>query len=81
MIMNQYCRYCNSLVTGNGTYCEAHERELSDSYAKGINHCKDFEFNPMDAYGENEKGYMPRPKKRNDGKQIRMEDLINGITP
>lgn len=50
--MKQYCRYCVYLVAGNGTYCEAHEKELSDSYAKRANSCKDFEFCRTDAYGE-----------------------------
>ena len=27
--MKQYCRYCVHLITGNGTYCEAHKKELS----------------------------------------------------
>ena len=50
--MKQYCRYCAYLVTGNGTYCEAHEKELSDNYAKRANTCKDFSFCRIDAYGE-----------------------------
>ena len=74
--MAQYCRYCNNLVTGNGTYCTFHMKELSDSYAKRTNKCKDFEFNPIDAYGENEKGYTPRKIKLEDGNQIRMEELL-----
>lgn len=31
--------------------------------------------NPIDAYGENQKGYQPRKPKRKDGQQIRMEGL------
>lgn len=49
--MKQYCRYCAYLVTGNGTYCEAREEELSDNYAKRVNTCKDFSFCRIDAYG------------------------------
>lgn len=64
--MKQYCRYCIYLVTGNGTYCEKHERELRDSYCKSTNKCKDFEFCEMDAYAETA-GYKPRssgPRKQ-----------------
>lgn len=61
--MKQYCRYCAYLVTGNGTYCEAHEKELSDSYAKRANSCKDFDFCEMDAFGLTN-GYKQRSKKK-----------------
>ena len=70
--MTQYCRYCNNLVTGNGTYCTVKEKELSDSYCKSTNHCKQFEFNPIDAYGENPNEYQPRRIKKHDGEQIKM---------
>ena len=62
--MKQYCRYCAYLVTGNGTYCQAHEKELSDSYAKRANSCKDFDFCEMDAYCETS-GYEPRNRRSN----------------
>lgn len=62
--MKQYCRYCVYLVTGNGTYCQAHEKELSDSYAKRANNCKDFEFCEMDAFRETS-GYKPRNRRSN----------------
>ena len=71
--MAQYCRYCNNFVTGNGNYCEVREFEPSDQYAKRTNHCKDFDLNPIDAYGENPNEYQPRKPKRDDGKQIKME--------
>ena len=74
--MAQYCRYCSWFVTGNGNYCEKREIEPTDEYAKRTNHCKYFDLNPIDAYAENEKGYRPRPQKRNDGKQLRMEDFL-----
>ena len=60
--MNQYCRYCSNLVTGNGTYCEAKEKEISDNTATRINHCKLFEFNELDAYDIDHK-YKPRKHK------------------
>lgn len=70
--MNQYCRYCNNLVTGNGTYCEAKEKEISDSAASRINHCKKFEFNEIDAYDITRR-YKPRRKPTHNYKQIQME--------
>lgn len=74
--MTQYCRYCSYFVTGNGNYCEAKHIEPSDRYAKSPNRCKEFDLNPIDAYGENMNGYQPRKPKRNDGRQIRIEDFI-----
>jgi len=73
--MAKYCRYCSWFVTGNGDYCTLKEKELSSTYAKRTNQCKDFSLNPIDAYGENLKGYQPRMPKRKDGQQIRMEGL------
>lgn len=70
--MTQYCRYCSWLVTGNGTYCYRRNVELSDQYAKNPNHCKLFDLNPMDAFFENERGYIPRKPKCKDGEQIRI---------
>ena len=78
--MAQYCRYCSWFVAGNGEYCEAKEWEPTEKYAKSPNRCKLFELNPIDAYGENLDGYKPRdPKKQKkpDGKQIRMEEILN----
>ena len=60
--MKQYCRYCGYLVTGNGIYCTLKQKELSESYAKHTNKCKDFVFNEVDAFFENEKPYHPRSK-------------------
>lgn len=73
--MAQYCRYCNNFVTGNGNYCEVKRTEPTDAQAKRANRCKLFELNPMDAFGENEKGYRPRKAVRKQGKQIRMEGV------
>lgn len=60
--MKQYCRYCNNLVTGNGTYCTAKKKTMEDSTAKSVNHCKQFEFNEIDAFAETD-GYKPRKAK------------------
>lgn len=58
--MKQYCRYCGYLVTGNGIWCRRQEREVSEAAAKSTNRCHDFAYNPIDAFGENKKGYIPR---------------------
>ena len=71
--MAQYCRYCMCFVTGNGNWCEKKQIELSDRYAKSTNRCREFELNPIDAYGENEKGYQPRKQAKKQGEQIMME--------
>lgn len=71
--MAQYCRYCSWYVTGNGNYCEKRMIEPTDEYAKKPNHCRHFDLNPIDAYGENSKGYQPRKPKENDGTQLKME--------
>lgn len=71
--MAQYCRYCSAFVTGNGNYCYERNIEPSDRYAKSPNHCKKFDFNPIDAYGENAKGYTPRKSQRKDYDQITMK--------
>lgn len=71
--MAQYCRYCAYFVTGNGNYCEVKHTEPTDRYAKSPNRCREFELNPIDAYGENPKPYTPRAAKKTDGQQIRMD--------
>ena len=71
--MTQYCRYCSWFVTGNGNYCNEKGIEPSDRYAKSPNRCKEFNLNPIDAYGENEKGYQPREPKQKIGQQIKMD--------
>lgn len=48
----------------------------SGEIRKSPNQCKEFELNPIDAYGENQNGYQPRkPKSGPDSKQIRMEGI------
>lgn len=69
--MKQYCRYCSWLVYGDVPYCRKDERVLSEAYAKRVNTCKDFDLNPIDAFGENEKGYRPRREKTPEEKQIK----------
>lgn len=69
--MKQYCRYCSYLVYGDVPYCEKQERTMSEGSAKRANTCKDFDLNPIDAFGENEKGYQPRREKTPEEKQIK----------
>lgn len=59
--MNQYCRYCVSLVTGNGIYCTELNKEKSEASTKVVNYCKHFEFCEIDAYDLDHK-YTPRMK-------------------
>ena len=70
--MNQYCRYCSNMCCGDANYCSAKKRTLCDRYIKQVNHCKDFEFNPIDALFENEKGYKPREKVVNSENQLKL---------
>ena len=44
------CRWCTALVTGNGIYCQTHDKCLSESYTKRVNKCKDWNFVNIDAY-------------------------------
>lgn len=61
--MKQYCRYCTFLCTGNGIWCNELSKEISEAQAKRVNNCKSFDFNPVDAFYENERGYRPREPK------------------
>ena len=61
--MAQYCRYCSDLVVGDTTYCTTKKKEIPEHLAKTTNYCPHYDFNPMDAFGENEKGYQPRNAK------------------
>ena len=71
--MTQYCRYCGHLVCGDANYCTEQNRTMSDAVAKSPNRCHDFAFNPIDAFGENEKGYQPRkPKKKQCDGQMKL---------
>ena len=74
--MTQYCRYCISLAYGNGTWCSKHKKEMSDSAAKRVNHCKDFGFCEIDAFGENLDVYHPRePYRERKGAEPQDEQI------
>lgn len=62
--MKQYCRYCSNMVCGDANYCTAKKKCFSDNYIKSTNDCKDFDLNPIDALGENEKGYQSKEPKQ-----------------
>ncbi len=73
--MTQYCRYCSSLVTGNGIYCESRNMELGERYTKRPNRCPAFDFNEIDAY-DLDRRYRPRRKKtKTDDGQLRLEGI------
>ena len=65
--MKQYCRYCAYCVgdTGyvNTSYCAAKSKEMSSNTAKRENNCKQFVFNPIDAFNIENGRYKPREKK------------------
>lgn len=67
--MKQYCRYCANLCYGDFPWCEVKQKEIRVSTAKSVNHCKDFLFNELDAFGgimENGKfGGIYKPRKTN----------------
>lgn len=75
--MAQYCRYCTHLVTGNGIYCTAKNKTMAESTAKAVNHCKEFEFNEMDAFFETD-GYKPREPKKTKNRTERIIFDIGG---
>ena len=75
--MKQYCRYCTYLVTGNGIYCTAKNKEMKEITAKSLNHCEQFEFNEIDAFGETD-GYKPREKKKPENWNEQMRFDIGG---
>ena len=60
--MAQYCRYCAWCCYGDFAWCEKHQKIMSEVSAKRSNNCKDFALNPIDAFHENERGYVPRQK-------------------
>ena len=76
--MTQYCRYCTYMVCGDANYCSVRQKTYSDDHIKRTNRCRDFEFNPIDALGENPNEYRPRKHKENDGEQGIM--LIDWMT-
>ncbi len=69
--MRQYCRYCSHLFYMDVPYCEVREACINEHTAKSPNHCRNFEFNEIDAFaGIMEDGkfrtYKPRPERGPD---------------
>lgn len=58
----QYCRYCTNCYVGNGNWCSAKEKELTDEQIKHTNKCRDFEFCSVDVFGD--RTYQPQHKKK-----------------
>ena len=75
--MKQYCRYCAYCSYADGCYCSKKNKPMSESAAKRVNACKDFEFNEIDVFymGDMTKTYKPRIKKVDECKerQLRIE--------
>ena len=69
--MNQYCRYCAYCIGEtdyvNVSWCSAKQKAMSSNTAKTINHCKEFIFNPIDAFNVENGRYKPREKKVDNG--------------
>ena len=72
----QYCRYCAFLCYGDAPYCTDHDKVMSESTIKSVNHCSDFALSDL---GDVETGRMYRPRKERvktglEG-QIKMEGI------
>lgn len=65
--MKQYCRYCAYCIGEtdyvNVSWCDKKQKEMSSNSAKTVNHCKEFVFNPIDAFNIENGRYKPREKK------------------
>jgi len=70
--MAQYCRYCTELVYGDVAHCEV-KGVLNEKYCKRTNQCKDFDLNPIDAFGENIKGYVPKKRGKKEYEKIHLD--------
>lgn len=68
--MTQYCRYCTYCHYGDAVWREKRQTTMSERRAKSPNKCKDFALNPIDAFRENERGYVPRKKTEKKHEQI-----------
>ena len=68
--MAQYCRYCSELVVGDLAWCSVKQKEIPEHLAKTTNYCPHYDLNPIDAFGENEKGNQPRHKKDPEEEQM-----------
>lgn len=44
--MTQYCRYCSFCIDGDTLFCVNHEKVMTDSEVRRVNHCADFDLSP-----------------------------------
>ena len=83
--MRQYCRYCTYLSVGDRIYCWRKGKLLAKNTAITVNNCPHFDLNVLDACRKNEKGYMPREKKKSEPdecmeKQIILQEVMHENT-
>jgi len=57
------------MVVGDANYCTEKKKFLSERAAKATNKCRSFDFNPIDAFGENKNNYKPRESKKHNSEQ------------
>lgn len=73
--MKQYCRYCTYCIGEtdfvNVSYCSVKEKEMSSNSCKTENHCKEFEYNEIDAFNFEHK-YKPIQKRVVDKRQLNL---------
>jgi hypothetical protein len=61
------------MVCGDANYCIVKKRTYTDSQICSGNNCKEFDINPIDAMGLNERGYSPRKHIKPIGEQMKFE--------
>lgn len=71
--MKQYCRYCtySNLVDDDIVYCSIFNVTMKKQNAVCVNHCKEFEFNPMDVFNPDHV-YKPRTGTGKNYKQTKL---------
>lgn len=68
----KYCRYCSFCLSGNGYYCNWHEKELSSSQAYKPTNCNDFDLSELGCV-DTGRQYKPRKKKEKADNAEQME--------
>lgn len=71
--MKQYCRYCVHCYVGNGNWCDAKEKEITDSYITHTNNCSKFDFCSVDVYDPDHE-YRPRDYRQRQKRQPPIEN-------
>lgn len=57
----------------NVSWCSAKQKEMSSNSAKTVNHCKEFVFNPIDAFNIEFGRYKPREKKNKKDNEVKFD--------